>query len=246
MPSRWQLHLRIPARGLQMHHVHGAVSRWLGHTEVGVSDFALGWPQIVSDDITRIEIRLLRDDRELVDRLVEGVHTMQARGGLSLGPDGRRRKVPLESPRTGVPVGSLSLVQALSWEELSDCACPVDVFTVHFLSPYFSRQGRTQLPMPTAGSVVRSLSGRWRTVHPHTAPTVEMDRLGLEIDDLNGRTVHVSMNGVQYEGFVGEATFLVGTADRYQQLQLGRLLAAAPYTGIGSSTAYGFGTVDVA
>jgi len=245
MPSRWHLHLAAHPTSIHMHHLHAVISGCIGHSSTGTSDFALCPPEMAAENTTRVEIRLLRDDRELVDRFVDGVVRLDRSGGVRLGSEGSQRTVPILSPTTGLNTDSLSLIQAMSWAELRDLGRPTSEFTMHFLSPYFSRQGGVQLPVPMPGSVLRSLSDRWHALAPEFAPRVRFDSLGLAITDLRGETLSVALDRVRYTGFVGEVTYVAARANATGRLSLGQLLTAAPFTGVGSSTAYGFGVIEI-
>ena len=144
-----------------------------------------------------------------------------------------------------VALGPLSLVEAMSWGELQSSAVPVQQFTVHFLSPYFSRKGNSQLPLPLPGSVVGSLERHWAAHAPVLATVLSRDQVELVIAHLRGETAQVQLDHDRWIGFVGEVRYEVARGGSSARQSLGTLLSAARFTGVGSMVAYGFGVVDI-
>lgn len=244
MPSRWHLLLGIRPGDVQMQQLHGALSQCFSHRPDGATDFALCPPEDGPEGCTRIEVRLLGDSRQVVDRLVDGLDAASGHGGLMLGSRDRQRRVRLLPPTGAVSMGSLSLVEAVSWPELSATAAPVSRFGVAFHSPTFFRRGNRQMVFPLPTSVLNSLRRHWLAHAPLLEPPQLSERCELLATDLRGETVTVVLDRARWTGFVGEVEYLmVGSEEDARSV--GRLLSSARFSGVGSMVAYGFGVVDV-
>lgn len=246
MPSRWHLLLGVRPQHIQMQQVHGALSHFFSHRDDGATDFALCPPEDGPEGSTRMEVRLLSDRREVVDRLIDGLDAANGRGGLYLGERGQQRKVRLLPPTGAVSMGALSLMEAVSWSELRAGAKPVASFGMSFQSPTFFRRGSRQMVFPLPSSVLNSLRRQWLAHAPHLTPDDLSDRAELLATRFSGETVTVVLDRARWTGFVGEVDYLMGGASSADQQTLGCLLSSARFTGVGSMVAYGFGVVDVA
>ena len=245
MPSRWHFFLDAHPSKVQWHHLHGALSGFFHHRSDGSTDFALTPPELGPEGASRVELRILSDHRLVVDRLVKGLEDARAEGGLLLGPRDRQKRVKVLSAPGAVTIGPLSLSEATSWAELREMSAPVNVFTVHYVTPTFSRDGNRQLPLPMPAMIERGLQRHWAAHAPRLAPVLKRDDLELVIEHLDGRTVTVRLDDNPWTGFVGEVRYRVVRGGRDEKQALGQLLQAARFTGLGSMVAYGFGTVDV-
>lgn len=242
MPSRWQFSLGTDPRNVQWHQLHGAMSKILHHRDDGATDFALCPPELGPEGSTMVELRVLSDESLLVDRLMMGFEEAGNVGGLLLGPAECQVLVPF---RTQLGVANpLSSVEMISWRDLRSRAAPTRKFTMHFLSPYFVRDGNAQLPWPLGASLLRSLHRRWVAHAGELAPP-DPRGVKLTVRHFRGETVDTTLDGDGYVGFIGETTYALERGGRAVELDLGRLLAAARFTGVGSMVAYGFGVVDV-
>jgi hypothetical protein len=228
-----------------MQQVHGALSHFFSHRDDGATDFALCPPEDGPEGSTRIEVRLLSDRREVVDRLIDGLDAANGRGGLFLGERDRQRKVRLLPPTGAVSMGALSLMEAVSWSELRTGAGSVSAFRMSFQSPTFFRRGSRQMVFPLPSSVLNSLRRQWVAHAPQLVPHELSDTSELLATQFSGQTVTVVLDRARWTGFVGEVDYVLGGRSVADERVVGCLLSAARFTGVGSMVAYGFGVVDV-
>lgn len=245
MPSRWHLLLGVRPQHVQMQQVHGALSHFFSHRDDGATDFALCPPEDGPEGSTRMEVRLLSDRREVVDRLIDGLDAANGRGGLFLGERDRQRKVRLLPPTGAVSMGALSLMEAVSWPELRAGAKSAASFGMSFQSPTFFRRGSRQMVFPLPSSVLNSLRRQWVAHAPQLAPGELTERADVLATGFRGETVTVVLDRARWTGFVGDVDYRLGSGSEADEHIVGCLLSAARFTGVGSMVAYGFGVVDV-
>ncbi len=228
MPSSWTVTLSGPADpDIPVNAPHAVVSQWLDENhKAPVKGYAISPPQS-QGPITTLEIRLLDDG--LADRLTAGA---AVGGRIRLG---RHWFTVAAPPR-------LDLAQP--WQDLH-ATTGVRAWQVHFRSPTTFRRGSRTSPLPAPDSVLTSLVSRWRLLHPQTAP--DLDRNGeqtLWVSDVEGRSQPLVLRDTVVSGFVGQVRYVCdGTPDHADAV--GALMRFAGYAGIGSHTAFGFGTVGV-
>lgn len=236
MPSIWHLHLDAQPEQLAAHHVHAVLSQHLTHDHhARHQPFALSPPEAWGRG-SRIELRLLRDEPAWVASCLAAV-SAAVEHGLQIGVCTVR-----SSPGSR---GAISGGLAEAWTDLLVAAKPAERFTVHFLSPYFVRDRNDTLVVPLPGSILRSLHDVWRHHAGIPAPPLRFDAANVVVDGLSGETVVGRHGSVSYKGFVGSVTYRVRNRDPRVRRAVNQLVLAARYSGLGSSTTFGFGTVDV-
>ena len=226
-----------------MHHLHAALSAVVdlpGAHRDNDKSFALSPPERLADGTTRVEIRLLVDDRSFVDHFLERLGELAHRGVVLGG-----RPVPLLASGGPGSVGMVGLSSAVTWAELAREATPERNVRVTFLSPYFTRDGRTHHLFPLAGSVVRSLLRRWNVFAPGDVAGLRGEDVAVGIGGFKGETITVGAGSVRYTGFVGTVDYVFESRSDSDRRLAHQLFLVAPYTGLGSSTPYGFGLVEL-
>lgn len=219
------------------------MSTLLGHADGG-SDFAVCPPEAANDGSTLVEVRLLRDDRAVVDQFLAGIVDLDRQGGMMLGKRSSQHRVRLQTQSGSVGGPLVSLLEARSWHDLFSTAAPLQRFTLHFESPTFWRSGKRQLLMPLPASVLRSLQQRWASYASDLAPQLRI-RSEMTVTSFRGETVAVRMSSERWTGFVGEVQYELEHPTEHDVETLGKLMSAAHFTGVGSMVAYGFGVVAV-
>ncbi len=218
MPSLWEM--PVPGGVLDRRRLHGLLASWLD-SDHRADRKAWSWKATT----TGIEIGVLDD--KVVERLLAGA--------------GRR----------------VRQVAAVAWSEVA--AGPGRAWAVEFVSPVTFRRGNRLLPWPSPSAVLGSLRADWRRfAAPHAGdlevdlaldPVVvtdvrgasEVERFVLhERPDASGKRVPVQ---VTVGGFRGRVTYAV--EDPGLRDAVGKLLAIAPYAGVGAHTTRGFGGVRV-
>jgi len=116
--------------------------------------------------------------------------------------------------------------------------------TLRFASPTTFRSQGVNMPVPLPYLVYGSLLGRWQAYSP-VAVSGEFRRYAEEMVALaryrlRTRVVRTKAGGMQV-GFVGEASFVALSADRYWVAVLRALTGYAFYAGVGALTAQGMG-----
>lgn len=234
MPSLWHWHLAAPPEACRQHHLHAVVSRLISHEDP--RPFALSPPEAF-EGATRVEVRLLDDDPEFVSRVVERFQDT-LREGVTLGAD----RVAVFAPVAGA---GISLLRAHPWATLLSEALPISEFELEFMSPCYVRRGRRQVPLPLAGSVARSALRSWSQFAASTAPQFRFDDADVDVCALDGQSLTVTLSSRSHHGFVGRISYSIGAREPSVRSTMHALAMAAAYTGVGSSTAYGFGTVEL-
>jgi CRISPR-associated endoribonuclease Cas6 len=218
MPSLWEM--PVPGGALDRRRLHGLLASWLD-TEHRADRKAWSWKAMS----TGIEIGVLDDG--LVGRLLAGAGS-------------RVRQV------AAVPWSDVASGSGREW-------------AVEFVSPVTFRRGNRLLPWPSPSAVLGSLRADWRRFGaPHAGdlevdlaldPVVvtevtgasEVERFVLhERPDATGKRVPVQ---VTVGGFRGRVTYAVESPGLRDAV--GKLLAIAPYAGVGAHTTRGFGGVRV-
>ena len=236
MPSRWRIHLTGPFDAdVPLEAPHAVVSRWLDNDtthKAPVKPYAISPPERDGRSLV-VEVRLLDD------LLAEPLMRV-ARAGTPV-------RLGSHHYRVG---GAPRLVEAVPWPELAVGGGPrsggrENAWRVRFLSPTTFRSGDRSSPFPAPESVIRGLLSRWRALDPRSAPGTETSQLrSTWVSDLDGRTVAVRRAGRIVAGFVGQVRY-VNDGSPVEQDAVRALLRLACFAGIGSHTAFGFGTVTL-
>ncbi|MGV9366606.1 CRISPR system precrRNA processing endoribonuclease RAMP protein Cas6 [Amycolatopsis sp. NPDC003731] len=216
MPSLWEM--PVPGGVIDRRQLHGLLASCLD-TDHHADRKGWSWKATT----TGIEIGVLDDG--LVGRLLTGA--------------GRR----------------VRQVAAVAWSDVAGGSGRA--WAVEFVSPVTFRRGNRLLPWPSPSAVLGSLRADWRRfAAPHAGdlevdlafdPVVvtevrgasEVERFVLhERPDAAGKRVPVQ---VTVGGFRGRVTYAV--EDPGLRDAVGKLLAIAPYAGVGAHTTRGFGGV---
>ncbi|HZK06091.1 MAG TPA: CRISPR system precrRNA processing endoribonuclease RAMP protein Cas6 [Actinomycetaceae bacterium] len=231
MPSRYEVHFTgVTARDVQLTHLHAAISRVFDHDTTdhirNVKPYSIAAPRPEGHSGIIIEIGVLTDIAET--RLLKGIPAGRAfRFGRDIGQ------------ATAVP----RLLGGASWAQLSDLP-PARRWSVRFLTPTTFRDRDRSSPLPAPSSALRGLTLKWNALSglapiEHTGEQTA----SVWVSDIEGRSVPLDVGGRILSGFVGESVWRCDN-DAVAP-DVGRLLAMAQFSGIGSATAKGFGTVRV-
>ncbi|GGH38244.1 hypothetical protein GCM10010921_08710 [Microbacterium album] len=232
--ARYLLRFAGSAEPPRPHHLHGAVSAWLGDEEEdalsphnGPAKAWSAWwtPQtdggvlevgVARPALAQRLLRRARDDGRL--RLGEAVLTLRE---ASAGPD-----------------------SAAPWTRLvCEPGSAPRLLAVRYLTATTLRHGKSTTPWVDPGSLFVSLAARWNTLAPAGIPRLEAtpaERATLWVSRVAGRTEVLRLaNQRIVPGFVGEVTY---RGDEEVVLaRFASLLRMAEYLGAGARTTYGFG-----
>ena len=247
MPSRWRLRLGAAAKKAESHFLHAAMCAILdgeGHYD-HTKSFAISPAETVAEnrgqgDSCTVEVRLLLDDRGTIDRFVDGVNKL-AVNGLRLGSE----TVAIAKPEGPVRVGHLSLIEALTWAELANGATEKISHHLRFRTPFYVREGNTALVLPAPGSILRSMRAKWEFFAPGIVPPVGARDLDVVVRSFSGGTRTRRLGSVTHTGFVGSVELVGRSRSVEHQKILSQLISASPFTGVGSATTLGCGTVEL-
>jgi CRISPR-associated endoribonuclease Cas6 len=150
------------------------------------------------------------------------------------------------------PVGRAVRLLSESWTEL---ARPTGArqWTLDLLTPATFRTGDRSSPLPCVETIVRGLARSWRWCDAAQPPERPASLGGLWVSDLdldshvlelrvNGRDAH--SRTVALSGVTGSLTFRASDVETAAWAD--PLLRLAPFCGLGSMRAKGFGVVDLA
>lgn len=226
MPSRWLV--RFAAKGEQLHpphRWHAAVSRWLDSTDhhAPVKAWSMSQPESHRGNLM-LTLGLLTEHAE--HRLH---HHCRPGADLRLGADVLR---VTEHP---------TLLEHTTWQQLA-AATETCEWGLQHHTPTTLRQGQRSTPLPQPSSVLHGLNLRWR----HWTGE---DRQGDGFDDVWVSDLHVTSRLVRigegvYSGIVGTVVYRCSVPDTCARV--GPLFALAPYSGVGSKTAWGLGATTIA
>lgn len=237
MPSRWF----VPVAGLDPHrvrleHVHAAFSRWFDRC---AAEHASADKPYSLSPLTRhanqvgVLVNVLTTEVE--QRLIARVSSKAA---VRLGNQVR-------------PVGRPVRLFCESWSEL---ATPTRArqWTLELLTPATFRSGDRSSPLPAVETIVRGLARAWRWCDQPQHPEPPASFGGLWVSDLHlqSHVLDLRVNGrdgvtrtVTLSGVTGSLTFRA--SDEETAAWAAPLLRLAPYCGLGSMRAKGFGVVDL-
>lgn len=137
---------------------------------------------------------------------------------------------------------------SISWTDLEAQARATFRIQLDFLTPTFFRQGNGKqawsLPLPDPSAIVGSMERHWLTWCGRLPSGWQTGAVPVQLDSarIETRMIHAR---TQMVGFVGRVSLSLIGANHDQALGFNALIQAAPYTGIGAKTAYGFGRVAV-
>ncbi|MBK8468417.1 MAG: CRISPR system precrRNA processing endoribonuclease RAMP protein Cas6 [Candidatus Phosphoribacter sp.] len=243
MPSRWFVPLAgIDPHRVQLHHVHAAVSRWFDRGSehwAGEKPYAVS-PLVERDGRVGVEVGLLgKPAHERFAAVAADV--MKVKLGPTVG-------------RLGRPVR----LRQRSWEELAR-QCQARSWTLELLTPTTFRSGDRSTPLPEVQTVLSGLARSWQAwcpepdllplpgpaadPAPYRAVWVSDLRLTSSVTELQVRGRDGIPRIVLMSGVTG--TMHLRADDDAAARWAGPLLALAPFAGVGSMRAKGFGVVDV-
>ncbi len=259
MPSTWEVTLAGPADApIPLTAPHAVISRWLDDpaplrgtspAEVPQSEhsgqvkkWACGPPRAISlaDVGTGIALQVRLLDDSLASRLRTDIK-------------------PGASVRLGVRhyqiLGPAQLTAKMSWQELRHWP-GTRAWQVRFLTPTCARRRNRAFPLLAPDALARGLAERWQHLDPATAPELTWRGTGpVWVSDLDGHSeVQILSRRVRREdapareeeiisGFTGRVRYVCDHGSDAEAACFGALLAFARFAGVGSHTAYGFGTV---
>lgn len=229
MPSLWEIpligpdDLRVPVEA-----PHAVVSRWLDDDHQSpVKGYSVTPPFNVGGRRSILTVRLLDD--ALAGRLVQ-----HAAVGA---------RIRLGSQHFTVATAP-AMRRGTSWEELRS-AHVCRAWEVDFRSPATFRRRNRTTPWPAPESLLVSLSARWRTLDPGTAPTLTREAISsVWVSDVEGRSQLLAIKGVTVSGFVGRLRYVCDGCEE-DAGAVAALFRFAAFSGVGSHTAFGLGTVSV-
>jgi CRISPR-associated endoribonuclease Cas6 len=227
MPTRWEITLPgVQAANVRLEHLHALVSSWLdepdGH-HATAKPYSVAPPRAVGGT-TVIEIGLL------VDALADRLAACAAVGA----------RVRLGS--TFSCVASTRRVAALDWQPAGE-GTDARAWVLRFVSPTTFRRRNAFTPTPSLQAILGSLRRTWRMFRPADVADVILD---LTPEPVWLTDIHVDSQVLRVDnrivsGFVGWLRFVCDPDDGEVADAVDRLVALAPYAGVGAYTTRGFG-----
>lgn len=267
MPARWF----VPVRGLDPHrtrleHVHAAFSAWFDRSD---AEHGAGEKPYSISPLTERDGQVGVIIGTLTDYAAESVCAAGILGdaGMSAGMDAPRAAEERPMIRLGNqwrPVGRPRRLEEVSWWDLAQ---PRDVrsWRLEFLTPATFRSGDRSSPLPSVATITGGLERAWTTwcedprvrdltrdltsnissnlaSNPRGQSALWVSDLDLS-STLTEITVGRSRRPIQLSGVTGSMTLRVD--DTAGAAWAGPLLRLAPFCGVGSMRAKGFGVVEV-
>lgn len=235
MPSGWEIDfVGIRPSHVRASGIHRFLSNWFGEgpeEHLSAKNYSI-WHRADHADGVTVEVRCV-DDR-LADRLAAIPQGLPVQFGVRHPQVARVSSPPRCSRRR-------------TWEELSEYRGTTQ-WRLHFRTPTVLRHGQIDQPWPAPHPVLRGLQRTWSAAGP-TLPTSFDDTVAtsLAVTGADIRTEHTALAPQPLHGATGmvEWTWAAPeTAERAAVVE--RLLGLAEFTGIGSYTQHGLGSVAVA
>ena len=247
MPARWF----VPVRGLDPHrtrleHVHAAFSAWFDRSE---AEHGAGEKPYSISPLTERDGQIGVLIGTLTDYAAESVCAAGTLGEESR--SGSQRPM-IRLGNQWRQVGRPRRLEQVSWWELAQ---PREVrsWQLEFLTPTTFRSGDRSSPLPNVATIAAGLERAWTTwcEDPRVRELVRnpRDRSALWVSDIDLRsrvtdlTVGRAGTPVRLSGVTGSITLRVDDAGG--AAWAGPLLGLAPFCGVGSMRAKGFGVVEV-
>jgi hypothetical protein len=127
---------------------------------------------------------------------------------------------------------------------------------IRFLTPACFRRGSRTSPWPAPETIARGLTGRWKLLHPDTAPKPPPPGAGpVWVSDIDGRSEATTLTrnvrrGASWRledetisGFTGRIRYVCDQGTDDEAATFNSLIAFAHFAGVGSHTTYGFGAI---
>lgn len=259
MPARWF----VPVRGLDPHrtrleHVHAAFSAWFDRSD---AEHGAGEKPYSISPLTERDGQVGVIIGTLTDYAAESVCAAGTLGdgGVNAGMDAGRAAEGRPMIRLGNqwrPVGRPRRLEEASWWDLAQ---PRDVrsWRLDFLTPATFRSGDRSSPLPSVATITGGLERAWTTwcedprvrditrdlaSNPRGQSALWVSDLDLS-STLTEITVGRSRRPIQLSGVTGSMTLRVD--DVAGAAWASPLLRLAPFCGVGSMRAKGFGVVEV-
>lgn len=236
MPTRWFVPVvQVDPRRVRVEYIHAAFSRWfdrdLAEHTANTKPYAVS-PLTAQHGPIGVEIATLTDHTEGQLRAASG--------------PGRQVRLGNQTRDVGVP----RRLFGARWEEL-DRPPYESRWTLHLLTPATFRSGDRASPLPTVATILSGLARSWnlwsglppRDLGPQQFGAVWVSDLDLrsEVVPLTIRAQSGDSHRVHVSGSLGSITLRCD--DDEIRRTVAPLLRLAPYTGIGSMRAKGFGVV---
>lgn len=148
------------------------------------------------------------------------------------------------------------LIERVSWQDLRRWA-GTRAWQVRFVTPASFRRGNRTSPWPAPETLARGLTGRWRRLHPDTAPALHAPAPGtVWVSDIDGRSQAHTLSRTLRQGdrphqrdevisgFTGRIRYVCDGGTDAEAATFDALMAFAAFAGVGSHTAYGFGVTQ--
>lgn len=234
--ARWWVPLDgIRPERVELRYLHAAVSTWFDQTS---AEHRSGSKPYAISPLTR-----------------RGPQVGMEIGTLSV--EASRRLLNSAGPgaavRLGAQLGCVAdepiRLAAEHWSELR--ATPATEWALDFDTPVIFRREERSTPLPTSQSILRSLSYHWNVWSGLAEIRLGWQELdAVWVSDIAGSSHPVKVGLAHgrgreqtHRGFLGRVTLRCG--DKTLAGFVGRLLAVAPYAGVGSFTTRGLGVTRV-
>jgi CRISPR-associated endoribonuclease Cas6 len=138
--------------------------------------------------------------------------------------------------------GDPQQVAAVPWDYLG-CGSADRAWSLRLATPTTFRRGNRFTPLPAPSPILGSLRRSWSTWAPPTeAITLDLAHDPVWVSDIDGRNEVVKVSDRTVSGFVGRIRFECDAGDHVARA-VHRLVALAPFAGVGAHTTRGFGVV---
>jgi len=227
MPSRWEIPLPgADPEAVRAEHLHAAISNWFDDDEEQhhrpVKPYSVSPPREGPNGVV-IEIGLLDD--ALVPRLLSRA-----------GPGSRLR---LGRQIITATKGAQQSAVA-SWADLGR-GRPVSAWGLRFVTPLTFRRGNRFTPLPAPSPILGGLRRSWNAfAPPELAVTLDLSGDPAWVTDIDGHNEVMSVNGRTVSGFLGRLR-IECEAGSDAAGAVSRIVALAPFSGIGAYTTRCFG-----
>jgi CRISPR-associated endoribonuclease Cas6 len=227
MPSRWQLDLDGPPDvAVPIAAPHAVLSRWLDDDHQAASKPYSVTPPVAGPRGLTLGVGLVDDALapRLLAHTAPGSHVRLGRYVY------RVHSAPTKQAET-------------SWTALEQ-GSGATAWCLTFHTPTTFREGNRSSPWPAPQSIVRSLTARWRAVRGDISSVAAAADASLWVSDIEGFSRAFPVGGLTVSGFVGRIRMVCETVGA-GAAAVDRLLRLSPYSGVGSFTARGLGTVSL-